>query len=377
MNMNNHEIDWLAGQQPQRIGTDAGARERALLALVKHTSSRPASRGANRSGLRRDGLRRDGLNLSGLFRTRMFGVAATGGLAAIAAAVVLSAGGSGQQAALTHSGQAPQTTVKQGPRTALNHHAAARSPLVRLADYVSASGNPAGDATLVARTTTITGQSPVTVYDVYADSGPYYFSRQASGLQAQVDAHHNLAGGLFAREIAAAKLAATGSVQTAAQDMAEAPDPSHVVSRTQPTNLAAITRKLALMGKGKPSAAEVSADASTTLFNNYAWEDSQDALIAGAGVPAVRAGVLQILATLPGVTVTHGTAGDQPTLVLTAGAPELGYGYTEQLTINADTGVPIRFVGGSSLSNPATTVTYKVSRVTLANLSASTGASGS
>jgi hypothetical protein len=66
------------------------------------------------------------------------------------------------------------------------------------------------------------------------------------------------------------------------------------------------------------------------------------------------------------VTVTNGTSGNQPTLVLSAGSPELGFGYTEQLTINADSGVPLQFVGGSA-AGPSGTVDYQVSRVTLAN----------
>jgi hypothetical protein len=76
--------------------------------------------------------------------------------------------------------------------------------------------------------------------------------------------------------------------------------------------------------------------------------------------------VLRILATLPDVTVTSGTSGNQQTLVLTAGSAELGYGYTEQLTIDADSGVPLRFIGGST-GAPSGTVDYQVSRVTLAN----------
>ena len=105
------------------------------------------------------------------------------------------------------------------------------------------------------------------------------------------------------------------------------------------------------------------------LFDNWAWENSLDALIAGSGQPQVRAGVLRILATLPGVTVTSGTTGGQPTLVLTSGAAETGAGYTEQLTINASTGVPVSFVGGSSVAQPAATVTYQVTRVTLSDVS--------
>jgi len=73
------------------------------------------------------------------------------------------------------------------------------------------------------------------------------------------------------------------------------------------------------------------------------------------------------------VTVTHGTSDGQPALVLIVGADEFGSGYSEQLTINAGTGVPVQFVGGPSGGIPSTTVDYKVSRVTLANLSSGAG----
>ena len=108
------------------------------------------------------------------------------------------------------------------------------------------------------------------------------------------------------------------------------------------------------------------------LFDNWVWENSQDAIIAGSGDPQVRVGVLRILATLPGVTVTQGDSGGQPTLVLAAGSPELGYDRTEQLTINAHSGVPIQFAGGEPNHQPAGTVNYAVSRVTLANLPSGT-----
>ncbi|MGH2859054.1 MAG: hypothetical protein ACRDMJ_16385 [Solirubrobacteraceae bacterium] len=272
----------------------------------------------------------------------------------------------------TGTGNTGHIRSKTGLQAAVHHHGVANSRLIRLADYVSNSATPSGDATLVARTT-LTGGQTVTVYDLYADDGKYFFSQTASGMAGQVSAGNNRAGGLFAREVAAAKEAANGNVQQGAQDMADAPDPSRVVSRTQPTNMAMLEKKLALIDKHTPSAAEVKADASATDFNNYAWENSQDALIAGAGDPQVRAGVLHILATLPGVTVTQGTSDGQPTLVLTAGSPEMGYGYSEQLTINADTGVPVQFVGGVPGKAPATTVDYKVSRVDYPALAASDG----
>jgi hypothetical protein len=117
-------------------------------------------------------------------------------------------------------------------------------------------------------------------------------------------------------------------------------------SPTQTTNPAITVAKAA--ATGQPQQGE--------LFDNWVWEDSQDAIIAGSGDPEVREGVLRILATLPGVTVTHSTSRDQPTLVLTAGSSEMGNDYSEQLTINADSGVPIRFVCGTTGQPPAATV---------------------
>jgi hypothetical protein len=360
--MSNHDIDWLAAQQPQQMGIDHGARERALLALAEHGSR----------------TREHRFRFGGLVRTSMVRFAAATGAAAIAVAVivavlVLSASGGGGAAraerlaqrargpqAAQHHGTVSSPLVRigqraRGPKAAVHHHVTAPSPLVRLAAYVSASPAPAGDATLVARTTTGGGNS-VTVYDLYGDNGQYFFSRTESDLAGQVSAHHDLADGLFGREIAAAKLAATGDVPTAAQDMADAPDPGHVISPTQTASPHDIAVKEAATGYPQEG----------SLFDNWVWENSQDALIAGSGDPQVRAGVLRILATLPGVTVTNGTSGNQPTLVLTAGSSELGYGYTEQLTIDAESGVPIQFIGGSS-DAPSGTVDYQVSRVTLAN----------
>ena len=269
------------------------------------------------------------------------GIAA--GVAAAAAAVALVAASPGQSPLVP----------------AASSHVA--SPLVRLADYVSESATPAGNAALVARTTTGDGTS-VTVYDLYADNGQYFFSPTESGLAGQVNAQNSQGGGVFAREIAAAKLAATGNVQTAAQDMADAADPSHVISPTQTASSAAIAAKQAATGAKQAG--------NGNLFDNWVWGNSQDAIIAGSGEPQVRAGVLRILATLPDVTVTPGTSGGQPTLVLTAGTSEVGAGYTEQLTINATTGVPVSFASGVPSQTPSGTISYHVSRVTTSDIAA-------
>jgi hypothetical protein len=353
MTMNQPDLDWITAQRPGADAYDPEARERALQTLLEH--SRPARR-------------RRRLPLGKPARARAFSAAAAAATAAVAGVLVLS---SGDHAArdLVRSTAATQPPAHHRGTTghggAVHHHGVAHSPLVRLADYVSTSPAPTGDATLVARTTTTGGQT-VTVYDLYADDGRYYFSPLESGLAAQVSAGHNLAGGLFAREVSAAKQAATGDVQAAAQKMADAPDPSQVISPHEKTDSAAIKQKEAAIGE---PAADVS------RYDNWVWEDSQDAIIAGSGEPDVRAGVLRILATLPGVTVTNGTSGGEPTLVLTAGTPEVGAGYQEQLTIDANTGVPIQFVGGPPNGTPATSVNYKVSRVTMADLSSGTATS--
>jgi hypothetical protein len=348
--MSDHDLDWLAAQQPQRTGIESGARERALLALVHHTSSPAGERG---------------FRLGSLFRTRRFGFAAATGVAAIAAALVAtvlvpSTAGTGRAAG---TGRVSQSA--RAPHAAVRHYHATSSPLVRLADYVSASPAPVGDATLVARTTTSSTGNSVTVYDLYSDNGEYFFSPTESGLAGQVSAHHDLADGVFAREIAAAKQAVTGDVQAAAQEMADAPDPRHVISPTQTASPADLAAKQAATGQPQEG----------SLFDNWVWEDSQDALIAGSGDPQVRAGVLRILATLPGVTVTNGSSDGQPTLVLSAGSAELGAALTEQLTINANSGVPIQFIGGQA-AGPTGTIDYQVSRVTLANLPSDTTSSG-
>jgi hypothetical protein len=341
MKMSNQDLNWLSNQQPQRMGTDHGARERALLALLKHTSSQPRARR---------------FSLPGPLQTPYFSVVAAGGVAAVTAALVLSAG-----AGVNSGARTAHLKLHTHPPLVGAHH----SPLVRLADYVGASTAPTGDATLVARTTT-NGSNSVTVYDLYADDGQYFFSPTESGLAGQVSAHDNLAGGLFAREVAAAKLAATGDVQAAAEDMAVAPDPNKTISPNQPVNTAADRAKEAATGDMQ---------AAGSLYDNWVWENSQDALIAGSGQPDVRAGVLQILATLPGVTVTQGSSDGQPTLVLSAGAAELGSGYSEQLTINADSGVPLQFAGGAPGATPTALVNYQVSRVTLTNLPSGSGSS--
>ena len=61
--------------------------------------------------------------------------------------------------------------------------AGAHPPLVKLAAYVAAEQQPAGDATLVERKTGSPGQASINVWDLYTDDGRYFFSQTEAGLR--------------------------------------------------------------------------------------------------------------------------------------------------------------------------------------------------
>ena len=222
-----------------------------------------------------------------------------------------------------------------------------------MADYIKSNPDErTGDATLIRRNQILPDGKHINVLDLYGDNGTYYFATTLRGLPAEVRAGRSQGDGVFQREVQAAIDAATGDVATARIQMALAPDPSG----SQPSTDSAIANA--------QRAPEV------ITLDNWIWENSMDALIAGAGKPQVREGVLRILATLPGVTVTSTTTDRQPTLTLRASAPEVFSGYQEQLTINAATGIPVSFGGGAVGHAPSVTITYGVSRVSLADVAA-------
>ena len=229
---------------------------------------------------------------------------------------------------------------------------------MQTANLLAASPHPKGDATLFERETAYPGKASINVWDLYADNGKYYFSRTKSGLPAQVRDNNTQGGGLFAEEVAAATYAENGDLDTAALKMAWA-------GSTGPVP-AWIKAQLKHISEGN------------LQIDNYVWENSEDALVTGAGDPKVEAGVLRLVSILPGITVTHGTVDGQPTLTITAGQDEFGNvsipgdtgtGYQEAMTINTDTGMPVHMVGGTG-TDVGVTVTYVATRVSLADIAA-------
>ena len=247
---------------------------------------------------------------------------------------------------------------------------AATSPLIQLASYLTSSAHQQpGDATLVIRTSTYTTSGASGSYaDLYTDSGAYYGARTESGLPSQIAAHRNLGGGMFARAIRAAIFAAHhGSLAVARKRMADDPAADSGSAGSGPaSNSAAEIAKAKALGGIKPAPGQsLAAAVNAALFNNMVWVNSVNALVAGSGNPEVRAGVLRLLSTVPGITVTHAESEGQRTLLVIDGDLRS----TQTLTLNASTGIPIEFTGGAG-KTPALRVTYKVSRVTVAAIAA-------
>jgi hypothetical protein len=345
-----------------------GAAFRDLVAEQPFTPDVPAIEHRARQARRRHRLAGAGAGVvavaavAGVVVASSVPSAPAGGTAQAGGAHPANTGRSASATGTDRTGDAhPAKTGRSGSSTGSS---GAQQPLVKLAAVLVADPRPTGDATLVERETGAPGQASINVWDLYADDGRYFFSQTEAGLPAQVKEDNNQGAGMFGREVAAATYAATGDLDTAALKMAWAPDTTPV-----PGWLSSQLQNISAGG---------------LQIDNYVWENSEDALIAGSGNPQVRAGVLRLLSLLPGITVTGGTADGQPTLTLTAGAAEVGYAgvnktnpkapagpaYTEAITINADTGIPLGFVGGPAGGEATVTVTYVVTRVNLADIAA-------
>jgi hypothetical protein len=339
-----NEREWLRDQQPRNVTLHEETTDRARAALRAHLTAGP-QRSLMRP-LRASPTRPERRSLARAGKAAG-ALASLGAIGAAVAAVLSGPAATSQRPVAPGSastGRGPFVTVRPGHRHGPS--------LLRVADHLRAETETVGNATLVIRTQSYPGKAPIVGADLYTDSGEYFFAHDKSGLGAQITAGDNQADGLFAREVAAAKAAATtNDINGARARMADAPDPAKPIPPGTTT-----VPKL----KG--------GDGVVSRFDNYLWGDSLDALQAGAGDPQVRAGVLRLVATMNDVTVAQTTTDGQPTLTLTAGGPVFGFdGYQEQIIINADSGVPVSFIGGDP-RHPSVTVTYGVTRVSTGDL---------
>jgi hypothetical protein len=246
-----------------------------------------------------------------------------------------------------------------------NPQPAAAAPLVALSQKVEQSPAPTGDATLVIRTQTGPGAPANTFSELYVDDGRRFGGSTSEELGQDIASGGEQDGGL-ARILAAATAALDLPIDQARTGMADAAlDPNATARSAVDTGVDAATVKNLDAATAKKLRSGTTMDPTTHLEGNV-WSNSLDALVFGAGRPQVRAGVLRLLASCEHVTVAKGEQDGRPTLVLTA--RHFTDGYEEQLTIDAETGQPLGFIGGTSGAPPSIVMSYEVSRVTTSDL---------
>ena len=200
------------------------------------------------------------------------------------------------------------------------------APLVRLSEKIAAEPEPTGDATLVVRIQKYPDGKEIPGHDLYLDDGRYYYGATKDELKAAALNSH------YHEPLVKAAIAA-------------------------PDLTAAKARREMDLALGQGNAPKVS----RSIEDNHVWVGSMDALLAGAGRKDVRAGVMTLLATIDTVKVT------EEGRLLKLSATDFGGSYTENLYVDAETGVPQKFVGGETGKEPSVTIDYDIKRVTAAN----------
>ncbi len=328
------ELDWLVAERPAPIDLNPATTDRVRAELISYTERERTAPSRVLVRVPRPSLRH---------------AAFAGATAAAAFAVLLAASLGGDQR-------------RGAGLDGLGVQSAAAAPLVHLSAKLAAAPAPTGDATLVIRQQT-NEHGVSSEAELFADDGKFYATPTLAELPAVIKASETIEGSdAEARDIASAKAALTGP--TAARY------PMSIAALTPGVNQQTIKPPAAVLAKIEEAkrAPGYSPPSALESENNSIWMNSMDALVAGAGDPQVRAGVLDLLATIPQITITQGTLEGQPTMVLDYSSPAPPADYHEQLIISSVTGVPIELLGGQAGQAPETTSHYKISRVTVAGV---------
>ncbi len=329
------ELDWLVLERPTRALTHTSTA-RARAALLDHIEATAKALPPPVAPIRR---RRPGRRQSILALT---------GIAAAAAVALLATG------------------AFSGGAHVLGTQNASAAPLARLSAKISQSPAPIGDATLVLRQHQLADGHDFTGADLYTDDGRYFYATTREGLPATINGNEQQDDGSIQRELAAAVAALDAPLATARETMANATfDPNaDMAALTAQGEKTAAAKIAALKNAGvTPEVHHLTPEQHT---NGMIWTNCLDALIAGAGRPDVRAGVLRLLSTIDVVSVEHTITDGRPTLDIRSHVfPD---GYEERLIVDADTGMPIRFIGGDQGQAPSVVVDYQVTRVTTADI---------
>ncbi|SDF39534.1 hypothetical protein SAMN05216553_101424 [Lentzea fradiae] len=295
------------------------------------------------------------------------------GAAAVVTAVVIGTTGGGAPATTPADSAAPEAGA--APQVV-------ESPLVELASAVQAAGQLPGDSSLVVKRWAAPDGSPSVHYTVYTDQGQMFYGDSPQSLAEGARRNDDQAQEHHRKAMDAARLAATGDVEKARDDMLAStgapfgfgttPEEADKAWQESYERRAAEFRRLGKEVppfKPRPTGKEFE-----DLLNNQLWASTTSALFSGASNADVRAGVLKLLATIGDVKVEKAEAGGRQVLTLT-GSPAIhgGDGHAV-LTVSAETGLPI---SSEIVPNPlspepskAAIVRYESSRVTLDDVKA-------
>ena len=296
----------------------------------------------------------------------------------IAGGVFTAVHGTGGTTVSTAASPAPKARTTTGAPASGGTETKANGTLMSLAASVTASSSAQpGNASLVITDQTIGGTKHAPEYYIYADNGSIYTAQTRSGLPAAVAGHDTYRDASLATEVDVARYAATGNLSTAQVKMVDDTGGSYLGLGLSPaqrqklwdSNEAARASDYEAKGATPPAdSGPPTGQALADKVGNLIWTGSLEALATGGGNPEVKAGVLRLLATVPGVTVTKSVTGGQATLTLAAGPEVFGGRGSEVLTVDATTGSPIKLFSPAGNGAPSSTETYQVSRVTLADV---------
>jgi hypothetical protein len=214
---------------------------------------------------------------------------------------------------------------------------------------------------------------PATRRSCCADNGDYYYSPTAAGLPAAIQQDETVNDGSAdsqQRDTSAALAALTEPLGQALAQMANAGFDPGVKQPSVATPFASPQANPEMRQKQEQMREQIKAEnlrAVMSVHDSMIWDNGMDALLAGAGNPQVRAGVLKLFAAIPQITTSNGTLNGQPTVEVTASLLSTTSGlYQEQLVLDANTGVPLEMIGGNQGQTPDVTIYYTVTRTTLA-----------
>jgi hypothetical protein len=329
--MNAHDdLMWLAEERPAPLALDEISTARARAALMNHmeASQAPAPSPAPRPVRRAE--RR------WLRPSRVLAMAAVGAVGALGVI----------------------TLVGTGDKGPLGVSSADAAPLVKLADEVSKTTALPGDATLIERHHTFPGNgAPIDGFDLYLDDGTYYYADTRAGLPDAIRQWDPTQTDFVKRAIAVALDVPELAPEVAIERMADAELAPGVSADAPPV----------AAGENRAKGQVKSTATPQQILENHAWTNSLDTMIAGGSRPDVRAGVLELLSNIPSVSVEETELNGRPALELTSRS--FSGGYTEQLTIDADSGIPLRFVGAQEgAAAPSVVITYTVTRVSASEI---------